>query len=118
MIFHFDHLTIDFGKNGKYDPIPLDFLRFKEIFRKWDKSLGEDGWNSIFLGNHDFSRMVSRFGNDNKHRNASAKLLITLLMTLRGTPYLYQGDEIGMTNVNYSSIKCVVKIFFIHYASA
>ena len=104
MIFHFDHLTIDFGKNGKYDPIPLDFLRFKEIFRKWDKSLGEDGWNSIFLGNHDFSRMVSRFGNDNKHRNASAKLLITLLMTLRGTPYLYQGDEIGMTNVNYSSI--------------
>ena len=104
MVFHFDHLTIDFGPDGKYDPIPVDFLRFKEIFSQWDQALAEDGWNSIFLGNHDFSRIVSRFGNDGQYHNASAKLLVTLLMSLRGTPYVYQGDEIGMTNVAHPSI--------------
>ena len=106
MVFHFDHLTIDFGPDGKYDPVPLDFVRFKAIFRKWDEALANDGWNSIFLGNHDFSRIVSRFGNDGVYREQSAKLLVTLLMTLRGTPYVYQGDEIGMTNVAHSSIEC------------
>ena len=104
MVFHFDHLTIDFGPEGKYDPVPVDFLRFKEIFSQWDQALAEDGWNSIFLGNHDFSRIVSRFGNDRKYHNASAKLLVTLLMSLRGTPYVYQGDEIGMTNITHPSI--------------
>ena len=104
MVFHFDHLTIDFGPEGKYDPVPVDFLRFKEIFSQWDQALAEDGWNSIFLGNHDFSRIVSRFGNDSQYHNASAKLLVTLLMSLRGTPYVYQGDEIGMTNVAHPSI--------------
>ena len=106
MVFHFDHLTIDFGPDGKYDPVPLDFIRFKAIFRQWDEALANDGWNSIFLGNHDFSRIVSRFGNDGIYREQSAKLLVTLLMTLRGTPYVYQGDEIGMTNVAHSSIEC------------
>ena len=86
MIFHFDHLTIDFGKGGKYDPIPFDFIKFKKIFSKWDKLLSNKGWNSIFLGNHDFSRIVSRFGNDNEFHEQSSKLLATLLMTLRGTP--------------------------------
>lgn len=104
MVFHFDHLTIDFGPEGKYDPVPLDFVRFKEIFSQWDAALAQDGWNSIFLGNHDFSRIVSRFGNDGIYRIASAKLLACLLMTLRGTPYIYQGDEIGMTNVAHDSI--------------
>ena len=104
MIFHFDHLTIDFGKGGKYDPIPFDFIKFKKIFSKWDKLLSNKGWNSIFLGKHDFSRIVSRFGNDNEFHEQSSKLLATLLMTLRGTPSLYQGDEIGMTNVNYNNI--------------
>jgi oligo-1,6-glucosidase len=104
MVFHFDHLTIDFGPEGKYDPVPVDFLRFKEIFSQWDQVLAEDGWNSIFLGNHDFSRIVSRFGNDRQYHNVSAKLLVTLLMSLRGTPYVYQGDEIGMTNVAHPSI--------------
>jgi len=104
MVFHFDHLTIDFGPEGKYDPVPLDFIRFKAIFRQWDEALAEEGWNSIFLGNHDFSRIVSRFGNDGQYHNESAKLLATLLMSLRGTPYVYQGDEIGMTNVAHPSI--------------
>lgn len=105
MVFHFDHLTIDFGPEGKYDPIAVDFIRFKEIFRQWDAALAQDGWNSIFLGNHDFSRIVSRFGNDVNYHNKSAKLLATLLMTLRGTPYVYQGDEIGMTNIRHDSIE-------------
>lgn len=104
MIFHFDHLTMDFGKEGKYDPIPFDFIKFKKIFSNWDKLFSKRGWNSIFLGNHDFSRIVSRFGNDNEFHEESSKLLATLLMTLRGTPSLYQGDEIGMTNVDYSNI--------------
>ena len=105
MVFHFDHLTIDFGPDGKYDPVPLDFVRFKEIFSQWDAALAADGWNSIFLGNHDFSRIVSRFGNDTEYHQESAKLLVILLMTLRGTPYVYQGDEIGMTNIAHDSIE-------------
>ena len=104
MIFHFDHLTMDFGLEGKYDPIPFDFIKFKKIFSSWDKLFSNKGWNSIFLGNHDFSRIVSRFGNDNEFHEESSKLLATLLMTLRGTPSLYQGDEIGMTNINYNNI--------------
>ena len=104
MVFHFDHLQIDFGPEGKFDPQPIDFLKFKKVFSDWDSLLRNKGWNSIFLGNHDFSRIVSRFGNDQKYRYESAKLLATLLMTLRGTPYVYQGDEIGMTNVKYPSI--------------
>ena len=104
MIFHFDHLTMDFGKEGKYDPIPFDFIKFKKIFSNWDKLFSKRGWNSIFLGNHDFSRIVSRFGNDNEFHEESSKLLATLLITLRGTPSLYQGDEIGMTNIDYNNI--------------
>ena len=104
MIFHFDHLTMDFGLKGKYDPIPFDFIKFKKIFSSWDKLFSNKGWNSIFLGNHDFSRIVSRFGNDDEFHEESSKLLSTLLMTLRGTPSLYQGDEIGMTNINYNNI--------------
>ena len=104
MVFHFDHLTIDYGLEGKYDPVPMCFIRFKSIFSQWDKALANNGWNSIFLGNHDFSRIVSRFGNDGIYRLESSKLLVTLLMTMRGTPYIYQGDEIGMTNVSHESI--------------
>ena len=104
MVFHFDHLQIDFGPEGKFDPQTVDFIQFKKVFSDWDLYLKNKGWNSIFLGNHDFSRIVSRFGNDKKYRNQSAKLLATLLMTLRGTPYVYQGDEIGMTNIKYPSI--------------
>ena len=104
MVFHFDHLFIDYGPKGKYDPIPIDFILFKKIFSQWDNLLANKGWNSIFLGNHDFSRIVSRFGNDKDFHFESAKLLVTLLMTMRGTPYIYQGDEIGMVNVAHPSI--------------
>ena len=90
---------------GKYDPIEIDLPTFKKVFNDWDDHLKDGGWGSIFLGNHDFSRMVSRFGNDQEYREQSAKLLATLLFTLRGTVYVYQGDEIGMTNVAYPSIE-------------
>lgn len=105
MVFHFDHMFIDCGVGGKYDPVPFDFRTFKDVFSAWDKALKNKGWGSIFLGNHDFSRMVSRFGNDKKYRETSAKLLTALLLTMRGTVYIYQGDEIGMTNVAYGSIE-------------
>ena len=105
MIFHFDHMFIDNGPGGKYDPIDFDFIRFKEVFRLWDEQLDGQGWGSIFLGNHDFSRMVSRFGNDKVFREDSAKMLAMLLLTMRGTVYIYQGDEIGMTNVAFPGIE-------------
>ncbi|WP_400076666.1 alpha-glucosidase [Winogradskyella sp. R77965] len=105
MIFHFDHMFIDNGLGGKYDPIDLSLPKFKKVFGDWDEKLKDKGWGSIFLGNHDFSRMVSRFGNDSTFHTESAKLLAMLLLTLRGTVYIYQGDEIGMSNVAYPSIE-------------
>lgn len=105
MVFHFDHMYIDCGEGGKYDPKPYGLQKFKKVFSKWDEVLKDGGWGSIFLGNHDFARMVSRFGDDGAYHEASAKLLATLLLTLRGTVYMYQGDEIGMTNVSFPSIE-------------
>ena len=104
MIFHFGHMFMDQGKGGKFDPIPVDFPEFKKVFVRWDEKLKEKGWGSIFLGNHDFPRMVSRFGNDGQYRRQSAKLLGMLTLSLRGTSYIYQGDELGMTNVKFKSI--------------
>ena len=77
MVFHFDHLQIDFGPEGKFDPQPIDFLKFKKVFSNWDSLLRNKGWNSIFLGNHDFSRIVSRFGNDQKYRNKDINIGVT-----------------------------------------
>ena len=102
MVFHFDHMFMEMGEGGRFDINPIDFIEFKNVFNRWDEKLKGKGWGSIFLGNHDFPRMVSRFGNDNKYWEQSSKLLTTLLMTMRGTPYTYQGDEIGMTNVAFS----------------
>ena len=104
MVFHFDIMTMDHGPEGKFDYREYDFVQFKKIYRKWDERLKNNGWNSIFLGNHDFPRMISRFGNDEEYWVESAKALAMLLMTMRGTPYIYQGDEIGMTNVAFPSI--------------
>ncbi|WNB17075.1 alpha-glucosidase [Marivirga arenosa] len=104
MIFHFGHMYIDNGPGGKYDPIPYDLVDMKKVFNQWDEKLKDKGWGSIFLGNHDFPRIVSRFGDDGKYWKKSAKLLSTLLLSMRGTPYIFQGDEIGMTNVAFESI--------------
>lgn len=101
MIFHFEHMNMDAGPGGRFDPIENDFIRFKNIFTEWDEAVSGEGWNSIFLDNHDYPRMVSRFGNDKNYREESAKLLAVLLLTLRGTPCIYQGSELGMTNMAY-----------------
>ena len=83
-----------------------DFLKFKEIFTNWDSAFAKKGWLSIFLANHDQSRMVSRFGNDSpQFRVASSKMLNTLILSMRGTPYCYYGDELGMTNSKFKSIE-------------
>lgn len=105
MIFHFGHMFIDQGPAGKFYPIPYDLVHFKEVFVHWDSLMKEGGWTSIFLGNHDFPRIVSRFGNDSEYHKQSAKALALMLMTLRGTTYVYQGEEIGMTNVKFESIE-------------
>lgn len=103
MIFHFGHMFIDHGPGGKFDIIDVDLNTFKNVFTTWDQAIGEQGWLNIYLDNHDFPRLVSRFGNDKEYRKASAKMLAMLLLTLRGTPCIYQGTEIGMTNVAFPS---------------
>jgi oligo-1,6-glucosidase len=104
MIFHFGHMFLDQGPGGRFDPIPWSIADFKKVFATWNNALSKGGWGSVFLGNHDFARMVSRWGNDSQFRQESSKLLITLLFSMRGTPFVFQGDEIGMTNVQLNSV--------------
>lgn len=104
MIIHFDHMFLDHGKGGRFDPKPWDFVEFKRVFKRWDQLVAVGGWPAIFLGNHDFPRIVSRFGNDGEYHLLSAQALGLILLTMRGTPYIYQGDELGMTNLPFSEI--------------
>lgn len=105
MIFHFGHMFIDHGPGGKFDIIDVKLNEFKSVFSEWHEAMGERGWVSIYLDNHDFPRMVSRFGEDGDYRELSAKLLATLIFSLRGTTGIYQGSEIGMTNVAFDSFE-------------
>ena len=105
MIFHFGHMFIDQGSGGRFDPIAWNMNDFKNVFKTWNDAFSEHGWGSVFLGNHDFPRMVSRWGDDKKYWSKSAKVLCTLLMSMRGTPFIYAGDEIGMTNVELTSLE-------------
>jgi len=105
MIFHFELMEIDHNPINKWKPKEWKLTELKKIFTKWYEGLKEKGWNSLFMNNHDQPRMVSRFGDDKKYRVKSAKMLTTLLYTLPGTPYLYQGEEIGMTNVAFDNIE-------------
>ncbi len=108
MSYHFDISNLGHKDLAKklMDPNGWNFLEFKEIFRKWDQVFNEKGWGTIYLGNHDFPRMVSRWGNDSPgFRELSSKMLTTFLMTMRGTPYFYFGDELGMTNIRFESIE-------------
>lgn len=104
MIFHFGHMFMDQGPQGRFDPKPWTMADFKQVFKTWDDAFAKQGWGSIFLGNHDFARMVSRWGNDKAYWEQSSKLLITLLLSMRGTPFIFQGDEIGMTNTVLNSV--------------
>ena len=104
MVFQFEHMDVDSGSGGKWDVQPWTLKGLRDILHKWQVGLSEVGWNSLYLNNHDQPRMVSRFGDDGQYRKQSAKMLATLLHTLRGTPYIYQGEELGMTNVRFESI--------------
>ena len=104
MAFNFDHMRLDFGRHGRWDRGEWSVFELKRTLTHWQRGLAGEGWNSIYMGNHDEPRMVSRFGDDEEYRRESAKLLATLLMTLQGTPYVFQGDELGMTNYPFSSL--------------
>lgn len=102
MVFQFEHIGLDQQEGkGKWDLASLPFLKLKQIFNKWQTELYGCGWNSLFWNNHDLPRIVSRWGNDGSYRVESAKMLATLLHGMQGTPYIYQGEELGMTNVKY-----------------
>jgi len=104
MLFQFELMGIDAGRGGKFDVQPWKLTTLKKIMYKWYEGLKEKGWDSLYLNNHDQPRMVSRFGNDKNYRVESAKMLATFLHTWQGTPYIYQGEEIGMTNVQFKDI--------------
>ena len=102
-VFQLDIMSGVDNKDGrKFEPAPMNLLKFKSIYENWYNGLYGKGWNSVVLGNHDQGRIVSRWGNDKKFRKESAKMLSTFLMTQWGTPYIYEGDEIGMTNCPFS----------------
>jgi oligo-1,6-glucosidase len=102
MIFHFEHMGLDRGDRW-WDVGDWSLLELKDVFTRWQNGLYDAGWNALYLGNHDQPRIVSRFGSE-EYRGKSAKLLVTFLCTLRGTPFIYQGEEIGMTNVGFDSL--------------
>lgn len=105
MVFQFEHIGLDQieGKE-KWDVKSLELLDLKKVLSKWQTELEVQGWNSLFWNNHDLPRIVSRWGNDKEYRIESAKMLATLLHGMKGTPYIYQGEELGMTNVRFDDI--------------
>lgn len=98
MVFQFQHICLDQGKE-KWDLVSLDLKKLKACFCRWQQELHGKGWNSLFLDNHDLPRIVSRWGNDREYRVESAKMLATMLHGMEGTPYIYQGEELAMTNI-------------------
>lgn len=105
MVFTFEHMYIDAVGEDKWNIRPWQLAELKDVFTRWQTALAEGCWNSLYLNNHDQARMVSRFGNDKEYRVQSAKMLATFLHTLQGTPYIYQGEELGMTNIHFDSIE-------------
>lgn len=105
-MYHFEHMELDKNHNAQefFKVVPYSLVKFKQIVSNWDRLVHLGGWTTAFLGNHDFPRIVSRFGNDGIYRKASAKLLAMFLLTQRGTPYIYFGEEIGMTNVPWETL--------------
>jgi oligo-1,6-glucosidase len=103
MVFQFEHVNLDQG-DSKWDVRPLDLRDLKASLGRWQAGLHDVGWNSLYWNNHDQPRVVSRFGDDGEHRVRSAKMLGTVLHLHRGTPYVYQGEELGMTNAPFDTI--------------
>lgn len=105
MVFNFHHLKVDYEKGDKWSLKPFDFQELKDIFDHWQTGMQEHRGNmALFYNNHDQPRVVSRFGNDKKYHKESAKMLATSIHMLRGVPYIYQGEEFGMTNAYFTSI--------------
>ena len=105
MVFSFHHLKVDFMGNEKWVLVPADFQKLKDIIFDWQTKMAEhNAWNAVFWCNHDQPRVVSRFGDEGKYWKESAKMLGTIIHCLRGTPYVYQGEEIGMTNTDFTDI--------------
>ncbi|MFM5182104.1 alpha,alpha-phosphotrehalase [Aeromonas veronii] len=104
MVFNFHHLKVDYPNGDKWTKSPFDFLELKRIFNHWQSGMHGKGWSALFWCNHDQPRIVSRFGDEGEHRVVAAKMLASTLHGLQGTPYIYQGEEIGMTNPGYQHI--------------
>ena len=105
MVFSFHHLKVDFVGNEKWVLVPFDFQKLKNILFSWQTGMSDhNAWNAVFWCNHDQPRVVSRFGDEGEYWKPSAKMLGTVIHCLRGTPYVYQGEEIGMTNPGFTSL--------------
>lgn len=104
MVFQFEHMDVDSDGNNKWTDKKMDLREMKTVLTKWQKGLEGIAWNSLFWQNHDQPRCVSRYADDGKYRERSAKMLATCLHMMQGTPYIYQGEELGMTNVPFASI--------------
>jgi glycosidase len=103
MVFHFEHMGLDSDdEDGWWSVREWDLTELKQVIDRWQTGL-DDGWHGVYLGNHDQPRIVSRFGDDGGYRRESATMLATLLLTLRGTPFIHQGDELGMTNYPFEA---------------
>ncbi|MBU4337065.1 MAG: alpha-glucosidase [Actinobacteria bacterium] len=102
MVFAFEHVNLDHGPGGKFDLRPVRLTQLKEVMGRWQTGLGDVGWNSLYWSNHDQPRVVSRWGDESP---ACAKALATLLHLHRGTPYVYQGEELGMTNAHFTAFE-------------
>lgn len=98
MVFQFEHMCLDSGEE-KWDVLPLPLVRLKRCYERWQTGLRGSGWNSLFLENHDLPRVVSRWGDEGRWRVQSAKMLAAMCHGMQGTPYIYQGEELGMTNI-------------------
>lgn len=106
MVFTFHHLKVDFMGNEKWVLVPTDFMKLKQLIFDWQINMEKNNaWNAVFWCNHDQPHVISRFGSDDKYHKESGKMLATLIHCLRGTPYIYQGEEIGMTNPHFKSIE-------------
>lgn len=105
MNYHFDHQAIGVGARAMVNDDFQNLVKFKKVMSEWDEALSEQGWNTIYFGNHDFPRMVTRWASDlPEHRATASKMLTTYLLSMRGTPYYYMGDEIGMSNIKFDTI--------------
>ena len=116
MVFNFHHLKVDYFNGDKWTIMDFNFKQLKDLFKTWQEDIQDgDGWNALFWCNHDQPRIVSRFGNDKEYLNESAKMLATTIHMMRGTPYVYQGEEFGMTNPYFDTIEKYRDVESINY---